>query len=249
MGFRRAKRFEPILHAIKPCLQPTNTSSAPTAAAMLLSHYGETLSPHDILPAPSRTDDTYEAPETATLAFAAAYCQRRGYHTTLYSSDFQVLDMSWASLRPGALRQRLQAVRSDRTVACLGDGFSEQYIDDYLACLDAGGELVINPWLTSTLLRELVSKGPVCISVSTSTFYGEGRILLKGLRKTKPDDFRGQNRTHSIVVTGCNEKGMYIICDPWKAKSDPVQPEHLIAAYHAAVFHCDAMLFCVKRPR
>lgn len=196
----------------------------------------------DIIPAQKGEDGEDWGTITQHLA---TWCLSQGFVVTMYSSDFQILDTSWKGLAASELVEKLNAIKGHRDVPVLGKDFSEMYIASYVDFIQKGGELRVEPFITTPLLDELLAEGPLFVSVCMNVFYGLGRrVSNAGLRVDKVDDVAGDLSNHSIVVHGKNDEGDYMIADPWKTEGFyTVSPEKLVLGIQAAQLECDNLLF------
>lgn len=175
----------------------------------------------------------------------ATWCLSQGFDVVMYSSDFQVLDLSWNGLKASEIVEKLNAVKGHRDIPVLGKDFSEMYIQSYIDFIQAGGELHIEPFIATALLDKLLANGPILTSVCMNIFLGLGRrVSNAGLRVDKIDDIDGKLSNHSIVIHGKDDEGNYLIADPWKEQGMyPVDPEKLVLSIQAAQLECDNLLF------
>ncbi len=79
----------------------------------------------------------------------------------MYTSDFQLLDLSWAGLDMPSLRERLVAALDVRVVQSIGAEVSKVFLQTYIDLIDAGGTIHVRPYLSSALLNELLIAAPV----------------------------------------------------------------------------------------
>lgn len=232
--------MEAVEHDLTHFLQTAEVSCGYTALAMQLSHYGSVLTPEDICRlAPRAVADGVElsgslAPQLAGWALG------QGYQARLTTFDFLIIDLAWASIDGPALLARLKAVRGSRHVLSLGKTLSRTYVDAYVHYLEAGGELVIRPHVSSSSIYEKLRHGPVGVSVCTAPLYGHGRMSEALPGRELPDDANGTIGTHSVVVYGNTASGDFLLADPWRGPSQ-VGRDALICAMTAAEIECDAL--------
>lgn len=237
-----------IKHAFTPLLQPTNNSCTQTATAMLLSHYDLDVSLDQLIEnAPVQlSDDGNEA--GSSMQQLAIYCIDQDYNVELFSFDSLILDLSWQDLPNEQLIGKLEAIKDVRNVASLGGRFTRQYIEEYISFLQKGGALVIKPYPTTELIKELLAEGPICVAVNHTTMQGTGHTKNIGLREDVQDDTENDVSTHVILVYGIDENDNFLVSDPWGAPQENVlAPDQLIASIMAAQWLCDNLLFRIRR--
>lgn len=237
-----------IKHKITPYLQPTNHSCSVTALAVLLSHYGENVSPEDLL-ALMPTNKDEQGDEIGYInQDLATFCVKRGYDVSIYSSDFQILDLSWTGLDNSGLSKKLESIKFKRdSVPILGEVWARRYINSYIGFINAGGKLKVQSFIGSTLIDELLSSGPILPAVMPGVLYSNGRSINIGLRQAEQDDIDGQLSTHSIVVYG-KAGDDYLVADPWYGMKR-VKIEPLILAIQAAQIECDNLLIKIDKSK
>jgi hypothetical protein len=86
----------------------------------------------------------------------------------------------------------------------------------YVRFLEAGGQLVILPHVSSDSIYEKLRHGPVGVSVCTAPLYGHGRMSETLPGREIPDDTNGTVGTHSVVVYGNTVSGDFLLADPWR---------------------------------
>lgn len=222
--------------------QHTNTSCGPTSLAILLSYYGIKVSSWSIAEEiPRLTDDKGE--DWGTFAQRLAmYCINHDLKVSIFTFDFQVIDLKWEKLSQSKLLARMELAKKTRDIPSLGKELSEIYMQSFIDFIKAGGKLHINKYVTSTLLYKLLEKGPVMVSVCSSVLYNTGRTTSIGLRQSKPDDINGTVSNHFLVVYGNTEDGKLLIDDPYfKPGLHTIEPERLMVAMTAAQIECDNM--------
>jgi len=232
-----------IKHQVKHYYQPTNDSCGYTALAILLSHYGRTVTPSQLIKAIPQAKPDGEDGYGSITSQLAAWCLTQGFQVDLTTFDFLIIDLEWSKLkRVDEIIKRLEAVRDVREVTSLGKGWSKVYIEEYIKYLKAGGKLIIKPHPTIDLLYKNLAKAPIFVNVCSKPLYGNGRMRYPGVRKAVLDDVHGMVGTHSVVVYGNTEDGSFLLADPWDGLTK-VTPEALLCAIVAAEIECDAMYF------
>lgn len=232
--------MEAVKHHLTHFFQTAEVNCGYTALAMQLSHYGSSLTPEDIFrSAPRAVADGVELPGSLATQLAA-WALGEGYKARLTTFDFLIIDLAWASLDGPALVSRLTAVRDSRQVPSLGKALSRTYIDEYVRYLEAGGQLVIVPHVSSSRIYDKLRHGPVGVSVCTAPLYGHGRMSEALPGREIPDDANGTIGTHSVVVYGNTASGDFLLADPWRGLTQ-VTRDALICAMTAAEIECDAL--------
>ena len=177
----------------------------------------------------------------------ATWCLSLGLDVSLYTFDCQVIDQSWAALSNDALIKRLEARKDGWVIPSLGETWTKAYAQSYIDFLQAGGNLTIQPAVTSKLLYELLENGPLLPLVCYNTLYGSGRTKNSDEHTSVDDDVDGRTWNHSIVVYGNDEAGNFLIADPYRKPGlHVVEAERLIAAISTAQIECDNLLFQVR---
>lgn len=180
----------------------------------------------------------------------ATWCLSLGLSVKLYTFDCQVIDQSWSELSKEAVLERLAARKSGWIVPALGSDWTQAYAQAYIDFLQSGGELHIQPAVTTELLYTLLKDGPILPLVSFSTLYGKGRTRIDGdeTEKSVPDDVNGRALNHSLVIYGHDEQGRFLVADPWeKPGLHGIEPERMIAAISTAQIECDNLLFQIQK--
>ncbi len=238
--------IEPMInYAVTHHLQPTNSSCSQSSLAMLLSYYGKTYTPQDIMDiVPVGKNEKGEDWGTINQHLAT-WCLSQGFDVVMYSSDFQVLDLSWSGLKASEIVEKLNAIKGHRDIPVLGKNFSEMYIQSYIDFIQVGGELHIEQCIATPLLDRLIERGPILTCICMSAYYGSGRQADDaGLRQDVTDDIDGKLYNHSIVIHGKDDEGNYLVADPWKTEGFyTVSPEKLVLSIQAAQLECDNLLF------
>lgn len=237
-----------IEHAVTHHYQPTNNTCGQTALSMLLSHFDDHIGAEEIA-AKVPVVKNEKGQDWGTLnQQLAEWCIKRGYDVTMYTADFQIIDLSWSDLAKDELLNRMEAAKTHREVPSLGKMWAEAYMQSYIDFINAGGDLHVIPYMSTKLLDELLTKGPLVACVCLGVLYGRGRRRAIDLRQTEPDDLDGITPTHSIVIYGKDAEGNYQIADPWeKPGRHTVEPECLLAAMTASQIECDNLLFQLSR--
>ena len=239
--------MEAVKHDLTHFFQTAEVNCGYTALAMQLSHYGSVLTPEDIYrSAPRAVVEGVELPGSVATQLAG-WALGQGYKARLTTFDFLIVDLAWASLNDPALVSRLKAVRDSRHVPSLGKALSGTYVDEYVRYLEAGGELVILPHVSSCSIYEKLRQGPVGVSVCTAPLYGHGRMAEALPGREIPDDAKGTIGTHSVVVYGNTASGDFLLADPWRGLTQ-VPRDALICAMTAAEIECDALCMEFWRP-
>lgn len=216
--------------------------------AMLLSFFGQTYTPEEIASkVPVNKNDEGEDLGTINQQLAT-WCLSQGYEVEMYTADFEVVDLSWSMLSKEELLVRMEATKELREVPALGKEWSKIYMQSYIDFVTAGGKLYIRPYMTTELLDGLLPSSPLLLCVCYNVLYDIGRSKDIGLRKSRADDVSGKLTNHSIVVYGRNDRGNYLISDPWKVPgTHEVEPERLLASMAAAQMECDNLLFQLEK--
>jgi hypothetical protein len=236
-----------VNHNLAFFFQTAEVNCGYAALAMQLSHCGSTLTPEDIYRLVPRASVDGVELSGGLATQLAGWALSQGYKARLTTFDFLIIDLAWVSLDGPALVSRLAAVRDVRDVPSLGRSLSRIYVDGYLRYLEAGGELVIRPYVTSSSIYEKLSHGPVGVAVCTAPLYGHGRMSEALPGREIPDDAEGSIGTHSVVVYGNTASGDFLLADPWRGLTK-VRPDALICAMTAAEIECDALCMEFWRP-
>ena len=225
-------------------LQPTNNTCGYTALAILLSHYNMTHTPEDLVAkVPQPTDEKGE-PSGSITAQLVNWCQQNGLETHMYTSDVFITDLSWMNLSEQEIVERLRAVRSVRNMPVLGEHWSKVYVDAYVDMISNGAKLSVIPFIRTSLLYELLEKGPVYANIGSTANTGKGRTRTTGLRESEVDDINGTINTHSLVIYGNDEDGSFLVADPWDGLVT-IDPEQMVLAIQAAQIESDNQIFVV----
>lgn len=238
---------ENIKHKVTHYYQPTNHACTPAALAIVLSFFGETMTPEQIMEEIPKNFDKQGKEIGSVNQQYASWAINKGYIVTLYSADFELLDVGWVTLDKNELTKKLQASIGKHEIGFLGHEWSKRYIEAYIEFLEKGGQLVIKSYFDTELLDALLQQGPLLAAVSSQVLYEKGRSKDIGLRVSELDDINGSISTHSIVIIG-KEEGGYIIADPWKVPGQfTISPDHLLAAMAGAQQQGDNLFFQLSR--
>ena len=235
-----------IIHQISHQYQPTNNSCGYTALAILLSHYGKSYKPEELIqkiPQPKDSEGTSHGSVTAQLV---DWLQTEGYQIQMYASDLFILDLSWKDKSSQEIKDRLVEIRNARKIPIMDNHWTKVYVDAYIAMLDHGAQLTVVRFITTQLLYDLLKKGPVFANICSTAIDGIGRSLTEGLRELKYDDLNGEISTHSVVVYGHDEKGNFLVADPWDGLLSH-SPEDMVLAIEAAQIECDNQIFVISK--
>jgi hypothetical protein len=238
-----------IKHPITHYSQPTNYSCSPTSLAMLLSFFGKAYTPENIIEnIPIETDN--EGKELGTITqHLATWCIAKGFEVTMYSADFQIIDLSWISTEKEQLLGNLLSVLEHRNIPSLGKDHSRAYVQSYISFLENGGKLEIIPYMTTKLIDSILTDSPLFLTLNEAILNKEGRKIDTGLRQSRYDDKDGILVNHSVVLFGKNDNENYLLADPWRESENgfrEIEPEHLLAAMAGAQMECDNLLFQLK---
>lgn len=163
----------------------------------------------------------------------------------MYSSDLFILDLSWKDKNSTEIAQRLKQVTPTRRIPVLDSHWTRVYAEAYTSLIYSGAKLTVTPFITSELLFTLLKDGPIFANICSTASSGKGRIKIKNLRESEPDDESGIIGTHSIVIYGHDEDGNFLIADPWDGLTSHT-PEHLVLSIEAAQIECDNQIFVIS---
>lgn len=240
--------MQAIKHKITHSYQSTNHSCGQAALSMLFSHFVISITDADIMQIVPVNKDDNDKPMGTINQDLATWAIGQGFKVNIYTFDFQIIDLSWQKLSKENLVERLEAVKSSRNIPALGEYWSKQYVQSYINFLNAGGDLHIQPFVTSMLLYDLLKKSPLLVAVSYSVLYNKGRTTDAGLLTIVADDINGTVGTHSIVIYGVTENGDFLIADPWEAPGlHTIEPEHLLCAMAASQIECDNLIITLEK--
>ena len=243
--------MKPVEHKISHHYQPTVTSCGYAALATLLSHYGRVIGIEDLLKqVPQSTDEKGNSIGSLT-AQLAEWTISQGFEVDFTTFDFIITDLSWIGLDSEQLVERLEKVKHVRNVHNVGGKYwSEMYVQAYINLINSGGKLSVVPHVTTELLYEKLQHAPIYVNICPAVVYGKGRqryIDTDELNKDSSvdDDLNGEVGTHSVIIYGNNDKGNFLISDPWEGLA-VVDPEAIICGITAAVIECDSQLFQIQ---
>lgn len=237
-----------IKHKIVHQYQLTNTSCSQTALSILLSFFDQQISPEEIIKGvPEIKNDQGEDWGTINQQIAT-WCISRGFKVDMFTSDFQIIDSSWAALEANELLDRMEKAKDFRDIPSLGKQTTELYLQSYIDFIKAGGKLHIYPYFTTKIINNLLGQSPLLISVCYNVLYDTGRTKEVELRKTGPDDLNGDLMNHSVVLYGIDENGNYLIADPWREPGlITIDPERLLSSMTASLIYCDNLFFQLSK--
>ncbi len=176
----------------------------------------------------------------------AIQCLDRNTYVDMYTFDCQIIDLSWQGLSNDELISRLTEVKEVRNIPNLGKPLTQRYIDAYISFLQKGGRLHILPVVTTKLLYRLLDKNALFVNACPHILFNEGRLLYPKLRTSKLDDINGEVSIHSLVISGYDEKGNFLLSDPFYGQKT-VEAELVTGAIMAAAIGCDSLCFQVSR--
>lgn len=233
-----------ITHKITHFYQPTNNTCSQSAAAILLSFFGEEALPEEVASkVPVNKNDKGEDWGTINQQLAT-WCISQGYEVEMHTADFQIVDLSWADLPTDKLLERMEVAKSHREVPALDKEWSKIYMQSYIDFINAGGKLYIHPHMTTELIDSLLPSSPLLSCICYNVLYNTGRSNDIALRESEPDDIDGKLSNHSIVIYGKTDNGNYLIADPYKVPgTHEIEPERLLAAMATAQIECDNLFF------
>lgn len=238
-----------IKHKITHYFQPTNFTCGHAALSMALSHLGCEVRPEELITEVGSFKDGNGQVCGSLTTWMCSAMLRRNFDVELYCSDSELLDLSWASLAPKDVVERMMLAKEARTLKSLDRAMIRTYLDSYIEFIELGGTLTILPYISSNVLDDLLTRGPVIATFAYSALYGVGRTRATGVRQSIPDDMQGTTCTHAAVIFGRNEKGEYLIADPYIWAGFHVAPrDAVVAAIAAASFACEShVAFLSKR--
>ena len=236
-----------VEHKVKHYYQPTNSSCGYASLAMLLSYYDFHITPKEVIKQVNVRNHGKESGDGSVTAQLAAWVVTQGYDVEFYSFDSQITDLSWSKLSQQEILEQLKKVKDVRDVKALGGKeWSKLYVQAYIDLIKSGGILHVRPYVTTKLLYALLNKGPVYANIASTTLRGKGRQRMVGLHKSITDDINGTTATHSIVIYGNDEKGNFLIADPWVGLV-VIEPETIAVVITAAQIECDNQVFVIER--
>lgn len=234
------------IHPTRLQYQPTNRSCAYTSGAMLLENVGVPAKIEDLIAEIPEIRDRDKKVRGGIAQEVATQCLDRNTDVDMYTFDCQIIDLSWQGLSDDELISRLIEVREARNIPNLGKPLTRRYIDAYIGFLQKGGRLHILPAVTAKLLYQLLDKGALFVNACPHILFNEGRLLYPKLRTSKLDDVKGEVSIHSLVINGYDEKGNFLLSDPFYGQKI-VEAEFMTGAIMAAAIGCDSLCFQVSR--
>jgi hypothetical protein len=235
------------LYDIKHVYQPTNDTCGYAALAILLSHYGTDITPAELVKQVPQPKDSSGVSRGSSTSQLAGWTQAQGFRVHMYASDMFILDLSWRDKNSKQIKQRLEEIKSQRTITILDDYWAKVYEESYITMLSQGVDLTVVQFIDTKLINKLLSRGPIYANISSTALRGKGRsrsFIVNGQRSSKLDDVNGRVSTHSTVIYGCDGKDNYLVADPW-AGLIKVNAEHLVLAIEAAQIECDNQIFII----
>lgn len=224
--------------------QPTPTSCSQTALSMLLGHYDKSYTVDELSgQVPQVYSDNGESFGTINQQMAT-WCLSLGFDCAMHTADCQIIDQSWAGLSKDELIDKLKARADGWVVPALGDVWTKAYADSYIDYLHAGGQLTIQPAITTQLLYSLLETGPVLALVCSTALNGSMRRRFEGETEIH-DDIHGRALNHSIVIYGHDQSGNFLVADPDQTDGGDrvIAPERMVIAIATAQIECDTLLF------
>ena len=233
-----------IEHKVKLIYQPTSNTCGYTALSILLSHYRVNIKPLDLVKKVPQPKNENGKPVGSVTAHLVTWLLQEGWAIDFYAFDCQVLDLSWDGLNGKELLHKLEKIKGNRNVPGLGEHWTKVYIDSYIHMIEAGGEINIQPHVTSKLLYKLLQKGPVYANYCATTVNGEGRLAYPdpNNRIHVHDDIKGKVSNHSVVIYGNDSVGNFLVADPWHGLRK-IDCETMLCGITAAQIECDNQCF------
>lgn len=211
---------------------------------MLFSVYGKSINVEEISKSVPQVKNEKDEDFGTINQQMATYCIELGFEVSMYTFDCQIIDQSWKDFSADKIIERLEASKDGWEAPGLGSLWSNGYRQAYIGFVKAGGNLQIRPYVTSSLIYELLKKGPVLPCLCFNTLYGSGRTSHFDDTSEAFDDVNGRTWNHSVVIYGNNEQGEFLVADPWKRPGlQIINPEAIIAAISTAQIECDNALF------
>jgi hypothetical protein len=230
-----------IKHQITHYFQPTNFTCGHATLSMALSHFGFEVPPENLLSEVNSFKDEHGQVCGGLTTWMCSAALRRNFKVELFCADSELLDLSWAKLDSQEIIERMKLAKEARTLQALNRATIHAYLDSYIEFIELGGKLTILPYISSALLDELLTRGPLMVTFAYSTLYGIGRTRSTGLRQSVTDDMRGTTCTHGAVIYGRNERGEYLVADPYIPSGFHVAPrDAMVAAIAAAAYACES---------
>jgi hypothetical protein len=231
-------------HPFRQYFQNQDADCGPTTLAMQLSALNIDLSPAEVAlqALPFRPDGAQGFTSQELANFASSLKLK----TEFYSFDGRVLDYSWQGWSSDLLVPELEFHSQWYRNQVPMDPIGSRYTDSYLGLLKGGASLHIRTNVTCTLINKLLETGPVNAGVAFGVFSGEGKKNIAG----ESDPLKGNFQTHSILIYGVDEDGMFLVADPMPNRGKlKISPDHLIAAISAAQFENDNSIFQISLKR
>ena len=194
-----------------PLLKQTESSNCvQTSVSMLLSHYGYKLSPGDIQSKIPVRYDTNNKPYGTLIMDIAIWLKSIEFTVTIDCFDTEIIDRSWKDLSNNQIIDKLNKLKSGDCRTVVSMEVRNILIDGYIEMLAKGVKLRIS-MLRGELLRDLISKGPFLPIVNYNYLYDSprDRYVSKG-KKYVSDDIEGKTTAHAVIVTGMDERKIYI---------------------------------------
>ena len=192
--------------------QPDDTTCGPTCLHAVYRHYGRQIGLERVIAEVGALD------RGGTLAaLLGCHALDQGFRAELYSFNLRVFDPTWFTLDSTALREKLLAQshlasKSRLQTACRA----------YLDFLEHGGRLRFAE-LSSPLIRQLLSRGPVLTGLSATWLY---RTARERPHDNESDDLHGEPVGHFVVLCGYDEAARRIqVADPMR--DNPLSPGHV----------------------
>jgi Peptidase C39 family len=230
--------MQKVEHKVTHYYQPTNNSCGYAALSILLSNYGITVKPEELLSKVPQPNDEKGEPTGSVTTQLATWCVSIGKQVKFYSFDCEILDLEWSKLNKTELIDKLELVKDVRDVSGLGGKhWSKIYVNAYIQYLKSGGEL----------LYILLKDGPVYVNVCANTFNNEGRATYPdhSKRELVLDDVNGKVSNHSVVIYGYDENGKLLVADPWRGLRI-IDIETMLCSISTAQIECDNQCFVIE---
>lgn len=235
-----------ISHKLTHVFQPTNNTCGYAALTMLMSHYGVKTTVDELLKeVPQPKNDAGETSGSVT-AQLVTWVNRQGFATHMYTSEAEVIDLTWQDKSEKQLVAKLKSARGKKVAPVFGKHWTTVYIDAYLEMLKSGSKLTVVHLIRASLIYELLQKGPVFVNICSTVAVGNGRRKSVGIRKSVSDDIKGNISNHSIVVYGNDKDGNFLVADPWDGMI-VMDPEKLVISIAAAQIECDNQIFVIEK--
>ncbi len=234
-----------ITHKVTHYYQPTNNTCGYAALAIFLSHFGKDFKPEDLVSQVPQPLSAEGNPQGSVTAQLADWTQAQGLQVHMYTSDMYILDLSWKDKSSTEIKERLEQVKSKRSVPIMDKHWVGVYEDAYLSMLSHGVDLTVVQFITTDLLYSLLEKGPIYTNICSTASTGRGRTRSPELRKDVIDDVDGRVSTHSVVIYGNDEDGNFLVADPWDGLMT-MPPEPMVLSIQAAQIECDNQIFVLE---